>query len=165
MNQRMCLAIVFNVVIAAVTGCGSQVQGGGAVPHGTGQVAAPSPDCPEGSPYRPGVRGEVDYTDGIWHDSVSYEHLPSVRVASAQLGPVVTRIRCSLATADDTHAPPRHFANDTATGLPTGTRVYAVKGFSPRCRLAAYVADKPHAYVAMQDTAGGPVPRPCGMKA
>ena len=43
---------------------------------------------------------------------------------------------------------------DTATGLPAGTPVYAVKGFSPRCRLAAYVAGKPRAYVAMQDTAG-----------
>jgi len=27
------------------------------------------------------------------------------------------------------------------------------------------VAGTPHAYLAMQETAGHPVPRPCGMKA
>jgi hypothetical protein len=165
MNHRMGLAVVVTAVIAAAAGCGSQVQSGGAAPHGTGQAAAPSPQCPEGSPYRPGVHGEVDYIDAIWHDSVNYECLPSVRVTSAQLGPVAARIRCSMATADDTHAPPQHWADDTATALPAGTPVYTVKGFSPRCRLAAYVAGTPHAYLAMQETAGHPVPRPCGMKA
>ena len=165
MNHKMGLAVMFTAVIAAAAGCGSQVHSGGAGPHRTGPAAAPSPQCPQGSPYRPGVHGEVDYTDAIWHDAVSYAYLPGVRVTSAQLGPVVARIRCSMATADDTHAPPRHWANDTATALPAGTPVYAVEGFSPRCRLAAYVAGKPRAYLAMQETAGRSVPRPCGIKA
>ena len=39
--------------------------------------------------------------------------------------------------------------------------MHAVKGFSPRCRLAAYVAGQPRAYVAVTSTKHGPVPRAC----
>jgi hypothetical protein len=39
--------------------------------------------------------------------------------------------------------------------------VHAVKGFSPRCRLAAYVAGHPRTYVAVNNTQHGPVPRAC----
>ena len=36
--------------------------------------------------------------------------------------------------------------------------MHAVKGFSPRCRLAAYVASHPRTYVAVNNTKHGPVP-------
>jgi hypothetical protein len=150
---RMCAASA--AVIAALAGCGSQVQIGAAHPSPT------RPACPEGSAYPPGTAGEVDYIDTIWHDSVSYDYLPSVRTTTSQIGSVVTRIQCSMATYPDTHAPPSRLADNTATALSAGTPVHAVRGFSPRCRLAAYVAGHPRTYVAVNNTQHGPVPRAC----
>jgi len=123
-----------------------------------------APTCPEGSAYPPGTHGEVDYIDSIWHDSVSYEYLPSVRITASQMGSVVTRIRCSMGERTLTrHAPPRLIGRTTtATALSAGTPVHAVKGFSPRCRLAAYLAGRPRTYVAVNDTKHGPrTPRAC----
>ena len=150
---RMCAASA--AVIAALAGCGSQVQISAAHPSPT------RPACPEGSAYPPGTAGEVDYIDTIWHDSVSYDYLPSVRTTTSQIGSVVTRIQCSMATYPDTHAPPSRLADNTATALSAGTPVHAVRGFSPRCRLAAYVAGQPRTYVAVNNTQHGPVPRAC----
>jgi hypothetical protein len=103
----------------------------------------------------------VDYTDTIWHNSTSYQYLPAVRTTAAQAGPVLTRIRCSMTTYPDTLALPAHWADDTATVLPAATPVHTVKGFSPRCRLAVYVARQLRTYVATNHTKHGPVPRPC----
>ena len=142
-------------VIAALVGCGSQV------PVATGHPTPTHPACPEGSAYPAGTAGAVDYIDSILHDSVNYEYLPTVPVAAAQLGPVVTRIQCSMSTYPDTHAPPSHWADDTAAGLAAGTPVYAVKGFSPHCRLAVNVDGQLHTYVATKSTKRGPVPQTC----
>ena len=155
MNVMVRMCAVSAAVIAALAGCGSQVQVGGGHPTPT------HPACPEGSAYPPGTAGEVDYIDTIWHGSVSYDYFPSVRTTTAQIGSVVIRIRCSMATYPDTHAPPSRFADDTATALSAGTPVHAVKGFSPRCRLTAYVAGHPRTYVAVNNTPHGPVPRAC----
>ena len=150
---RMCA--VSAAVIAALAGCGSQVQ------VSAGHPSPTHPACPEGSAYPPGTASEVDYIDTIWHDSVSYDYFPSVRTTTSQIGSVVTRIQCSMATYPDTHAPPSRLADNTATALSAGTPVHAVKGFSPRCRLAAYVAGHPRTYVAVNNTQHGPVPRAC----
>ena len=155
MNVMVRMCAVSAAVIAALAGCGSQVQ------VGVGHLAPTRAACPEGSAYPPGTAGEVDYTDSIWHDSVSYAYLPSVRTTTSQVGSVVTRIQCSMATYPDTHAPPSRLADNTATALSAGTPVHAVKGFSPRCRLAAYVAGHPRTYVAVNNTQHGPVPRAC----
>jgi hypothetical protein len=156
MNAKVRVSAASVAVIAVLVGCGSEVRGGPA-----GHPAPTRPACPQGSAYPAGTHGEVDYIDSIWHDSVSYLYLPAVRITAAQIGPVVTRIRCSMATYPDTHAPPSQWANDTAAGLPAATPVHAVKGFSPRCRLAVYVAGRPHAYAAVNHTKHGPVPRAC----
>jgi hypothetical protein len=156
MNAKVRMWVVSAAVIAALAGCGSQTPGG-AVSHPTPTHSA----CPEGSAYPPGTASAVDYIASIWHDSVSYEYLPSVHVTAVQIGLVLTRIQCSMSTYPDTHAPPSHFANDTATALSAGTPVHAVKGFSPQCRLAAYVAGRPRTYVAVDNTKHGPVPRAC----
>jgi len=155
MNVKVRMCAVSAAVIAALVGCGSQAH------VGAGDPTPTRPACPEGSAYPPGTAGEVDYIDSIWHDSVSYEYFPNVRITASQIGSVVTRIQCSMATYPDTQAPPSHWADDTATGLSAGTPVHAVKGFSPRCRLAAYVAGHPHTYVAVNNTKHGPVPRAC----
>jgi hypothetical protein len=155
MNVMVRMCAVSAAVIAALAGCGSQVQ------VGAGHPTPMHPACPEGSAYPPGTAGEVDYIDTIWHDSVSYDYLPSVRTMTSQIGSVVVRIQCSMATYPDTHAPPSRLADDTATALSAGTPVHAVKGFSPRCRLAAYVAGHPRTYVAVNNTQHGPVPRAC----
>jgi hypothetical protein len=154
-NVKMRMWAVSAAVIAALAGCGSQVQAG------PGDLVPTHPACPEGSAYPAGTAAAVDYTDSILHDSVHYEYLPAVPVTAAQIGSVVTRIRCSMATYPDTHAPPSHWADDTAAALSAGTPVYAVKGFSPRCRLAAYLDGHPRTYVAVTATKHGPVPRAC----
>ena len=155
MNVIVRMCAVSAAVIAALAGCGSQAQVSAGHPTPTHRA------CPEGSAYPPGTASEVDYIDSIWHDSVSYEYFPSVRITTSQIGSVVTRIQCSMATYPDTHAPPSRFADDTATALVAGTPVHAVKEFSPRCRLAAYVAGHPRTYIAVNDTSHGPVPRAC----
>ena len=155
MNVMVRMCAVSAAVIAALAGCGSQVQ------IGAGHPAPTRAACPEGSAYPPGTAGEVDYTDSIWHDSVSYDYFPSVRTTTSQIGSVVTRIQCSMATYPDTHAPPSRLADNTATALSAGTPVHAVKGFSPRCRLAAYVAGHPRTYVAVNNTQHGPVTQAC----
>ncbi len=108
-----------------------------------------------------GTEGFADYADSILHDSVNYEYLPSVRITPSQVGSVVTRIQCTMENYPPTHAPPPHWANDTAAGLPAGTPVHAVKGFPSRCRLAVYVSGQPHTYVAVNPSKHGPVPRAC----
>jgi hypothetical protein len=155
MNMMVRMCAVSAAVIAALAGCGSQVQ------VSAGHPSPTHPACPEGSAYPPGTASEVDYIDTIWHDSVSYDYFPSVRTTTSQIGSVVTRIQCSMATYPDTHAPPSRLADNTATALSAGTPVHAVKGFSPRCRLAAYVASHPRTYVAVNNTQHGPVPRAC----
>jgi hypothetical protein len=143
-------------VIVALAGCGSQLPGGTA--GGTGPA---HPACPEGKPYPPGTRAEVDFADSIWHNATSYQYLPTVRTTAAQVGPVLTRIRCSMTTYPDTLAVPAHWADDTATSLPAATPVHTVKGFSQRCRLAVYTAKQLRTYVATNHTKHGPAPRPC----
>jgi len=144
------------VVSAALAGCGSQALVGAA-----GHSTPVHPACPQGSPYPPGTAGEVDYVDGISHDSVNYEYFPNVHITASRTGSVLTRIRCSMATYPATSTVPSHMPNDTATALPAGTPVYLVKGFAPGCRLAAYVDGKPRMYVAMNNAEHGPVPRAC----
>ena len=147
---------IAGLAIAALAGCGSQAQ------VGTAAHSTPAhPACPQGSPYPPGVAGQVDYVDGISHDSVNYEYFPDLRITAAQTGSVLTRIRCSMSTYPATSTVPEHMPDDTATALPAGTPVYLVKGFAPGCRLAAYVDGKPRTYVAMNDAEHGPVPRAC----
>ena len=146
-------AVVIAVVIAALAGCGSPTQVG-AAGHAT-------PACPQGSPYPPGVAGEVDYIDSFSHDSVSYEYFPSVHITASQTGSVLTRIQCSMSTYPATRTVPSHMPDDTVTALRAGTPVYVVKGFSPRCRLAAYVDGQPRTYVAVTPTKHGSVPRAC----
>ena len=155
MNVIVRMCAVSTAVIAALVGCGSQVQ------VSAGHPTPTHPACPEGSAYPPGTADAVDYIDTIRHGSVSYDYFPGVRTTTSQIGSVVTRIQCSMATYPDTHAPPTRWADDTATALLAGTPVHAVKGFSPRCRLAAYVAGHPRTYVAVNSTQHGPVPRAC----
>jgi hypothetical protein len=155
MNVKLRMYAASAVVIAVLAGCGSQAPAGAA--HST----PTRPACPPGSAYPSGTYAAVDYIDAIQHDSVNYDYLPSVRITTSQVGAVVTRIQCTMSTYPGTIAAPTHWANDTATFLTAGTPVHAVKGFSPQCRLAAYVSGHPRAYVAVKQTTHGPVPRAC----
>ena len=156
MNAKVRICGMSVAAIVALAGCGSQVPGGPA--GGTGPA---HPACPEGKPYPPGTHAAVDYTDSIWHHSTSYQFLPTVHTIASQVGPVLTRIQCSMTTYPDTRALPAHWADDTATGLRATTPVHMVKGFSPQCRLAVYVAKQLRTYVATNHTKHGSVPRPC----
>lgn len=73
------------------------------------------------------------------------------------LGTPVTTITCSLADPSSTNG---HrvalvrWPDDTATGLPTGTVVYAVDGYDPACLLGVEVDGKPVPY-SVRDIATG----------
>jgi hypothetical protein len=97
----------------------------------------PSP-CPRGSPYRPGVSGIGEYVDFLRFDGRTYFGR-SASISASQLGPVVTRVRCSLTAAEDPSRTPPQIIDGTASFLRAGTPVYAVRGYSPTCRLAAYL--------------------------
>ena len=134
-----------------------RVAGPGRAAHST----PTRPACPEGSAYPPGTAGAVDYIDSIWHDSVSYEYLPNVHVTAAQIGSVLTRIQCSMATYPDTHAPPSRLGErhrHGAVGRDAGARGQGVLATVPPRRL---LAGHPRTYVAVKNTKHGPVPRAC----
>jgi hypothetical protein len=155
MNAKLRMYAASAAALAALAACGSQA------PVSAAHSTPTHPACPPGSAYPSGTYAAVDYIDAIQHDSVNYHYLPGVHITASQVGEVVTQIQCSMATYPGTHAPPDHWANDTATFLTAGTPVHAVKGFSPRCRLAAYVSGHPRTYVAVKQTKHGPVPRAC----
>jgi hypothetical protein len=155
MNAKLRMCAASAAALAVLAACGSQA------PVSAVHSTPTRPACPPGSPYPPGTYSAVDYIDAIQHDSVNYNYFPSVRITASQVGDVVTRIQCTMSTYPGTQAPPDHWANDTATFLTAGTPVHAVKGFSPQCRLAAYVSGHPRAYVAVKQTKRGPVPWAC----
>jgi hypothetical protein len=122
----------------------------------------PSP-CPRGSPYRPGVSGIGEYVDFLRFDGRTYFGR-SASISASQLGPVVARVRCSLTAADDPSRTPPQIIDGTASFLRAGTPVYAVRGYSPTCRLAAYLNGQLQAYLAQAEHGrAAPTTRPCAL--
>jgi hypothetical protein len=60
-------------------------------------------------------------------------------IKASRLGGVITHVCCSLAAEEDQrHAAPP-LINGTASFLVVGSAVYQVRGYAPRCRLAAFL--------------------------
>lgn len=154
-------ALVFALgLAAAVAGCGTARPG----PAGPGpspvRHSAATPACPKGSPLPPGEGNAVDYVDFFEYHSRFYLVAPAGNTGPVSLGSVVTRVRCTLTTASDRRQPPP-VVDGTAAFLPAGTPVYAVAGYSPRCRLAAYLGGRLHVYLAQRRGVRLPTPLPC----
>jgi hypothetical protein len=118
--------------------------------------------CPQGRLLPANVGEAIDYIDFFKLGGRSYEAV-RIPVRPSQLGPVIGHIRCSLTASEDPHhgAPP--VINGTAAFLPAGAPVYALRGYPPSCRLAAYLDGRLQIYAARTDTDGQSAPNtaPC----
>jgi hypothetical protein len=90
---------------------------------------------------------------------------PEVRIRASELGRVVTRIRCSMAAIDDHRHIGYPLVDRSAAFVAAGAAVYAVRGYSPHCRLAAYVSGQLHVYLAQHDVKGRIAPLHCALSA
>lgn len=108
----------------------------------------------------------VDYVDFVVVGRTTYiaglEQLP--RVDKTELDKVVMTSRCSFSelnhrTGQMTPTP----GNGHTAYLPPGTPVYAIRGWSPACRLAAEHDGELHVYLAQQDGATESRPATCAV--
>lgn len=140
----------------------------------TGSRPSPTPPspsakaCPTGPLLPGGANAVIDWVDFLRFNGRDYisgldEQANPLTLRTSQLGRVVTRIRCSLTENNDyRHAAPP-FVDGTASLLPSGTPVYEVRGYSVRCRLAAYVHGEPRSYLAHHDVNGRSQPEACAL--
>jgi hypothetical protein len=146
-------------VASLATGLALLVLGGtwaAVVP--TAEPAAPivlRAGCPA---VLPGTSSALDdYADlVVWQGRSYLQAADPPGPAGLRLGPVVTTVGCSLADPSATEGQrvaPGPWPDGTATGLPTGTRIHAVRGRDPSCLLAVARDPEVVAYVAV-DLAG-----------
>jgi hypothetical protein len=102
--------------------------------------------CPRGRLLPAGQGVAIDYVDFLRFNGRSYD-VAREHITASQLGQVVTHIRCSLTARQDQRHGPAPIINGTASFLPVGTTVYAVHGYRPACRLAAYLNGRLHVYL------------------
>lgn len=126
------------------------------------------PSTAESCPKVAGGQGyaAVDYVDFI--QAFGHQYLADFagRVipapARSDLGAVVLRSRCSFAALNDrTHKDPGRARDGDTAFLAAGTPIYAIKGWSTQCRLAAEHNGRLHVYLATEDHAAVATPRPC----
>jgi hypothetical protein len=119
--------------------------------------------CPAGRLLPHGGRVELEWVDFLQFDGRQYVAGPgpAVTIGPHQLGPVVTRVRCSLAASDDHRHVGIPLVDGSAAFLPAGSAVFEVRGYSPRCRLAGYVDGRLHVYLAQRDLHGQSAPLRC----
>jgi hypothetical protein len=83
-------------------------------------------------------RAVVDYVDAIEANGTQYVAQPTVVISKTDLGAEQFRVRCSFVQLNAvTGREPPSLRNGDSTFLLPDTPVYAVKGWSPACRLAA----------------------------
>lgn len=126
-------------------------------------VEAPADGCPAITPNEPDATTvvAVDYVDFVVFGRTTYLAglQPVPAVTETELDEIVMTSRCSYRELNDRtrRETPKPSNGDTAY-LPPGTPVYAIRGWSPSCRLAAAHNGELHVYLAQQD--GGTHARP-----
>jgi hypothetical protein len=132
---------------AALASCADVVLAACAIslPHRTASAAtarpaprryAPGAACPAGRLLPHGGEVEIEWVDFLQFGGRTYIAGlgPAVTIGPSQLGPVITRIRCSLAASGDHRHVGFPLVDGSAAFLPAGAAVFEVHGFSPRCR-------------------------------
>ncbi|HET7243426.1 MAG TPA: hypothetical protein VFJ07_01225 [Streptosporangiaceae bacterium] len=110
----------------------------------------------------PGRSSAVDYADFLQLGGRMY--LASYPPATGAVpGRVITHIRCSLAAEEDQQRGAAPVIDRTAAFLAAGAAVYAVRGYSPRCRLAAYLYGRLQVYLAQTTIHHHIEPLPCAL--
>ena len=130
--------------------------------HAPGRPAHTPAGCPLGRPVPPGITAIGDYADFLQLGRTFY--LASQEpIKASQLGPVIAHVRCSLAAEEDYRrgAPP--VISGTAAFIAAGSAVYQVRGYLPRCRVAAYMDGKLQVYLAQTTVHHPMAPIPCAL--
>jgi hypothetical protein len=104
----------------------------------------------------------VEYVPFVYFDGQRYLDLQPVTIRGSQLDRVLFRVRCSFFNLDPRRSTPR-LINGTAF-LPAGTAVYQIRGYSPRCRLGAYMNGHLTAYLTQRDLHGKSAPQLCALR-
>ena len=130
--------------------------------HAPGRPAHTPAGCPLGRLQPPGVIAAVDYADFLQLGRTFYL-AGREPIKAAQLGPVITHVRCSLAAEEDYRrgAPP--VISGTAAFIAAGSAVYQVRGYLPRCRVAAYLHGQLQVYLAQTIAHHPMAPIPCAL--
>jgi len=111
----------------------------------------------------PGRSIAIDYVDFLQYGGRMYiANYPPIK--GAVLGRVITHVLCSLAAEEDQQrgAPP--VIDRTAAFLAVGAAVYEVRGYSPSCRLAAYLHGRLQVYLAQTTVHHHIEPLPCALR-
>ncbi len=144
-------------------------------PHRTARAAhlrpAPSQSaiakaaCPAGRLLPHGGRVELEWVDFLQFGGRQYiaGPYPAASIGPSQLGQVITRIRCSLAARDDHRHTDIPLVDGSAAFLPAGAAIFEIRGYPPRCRLAAYWGGRLRVYLAQRDLHGHSAPVRCAL--
>lgn len=162
-------------VAVLLTGCGGSPHRAAVQPAGVSArsttVATPSPtasgsDCPPVKHTSGYVT--IDYLDFIRYrgrDYVSGLDPQSRPIPTTQTGGVVLHVRCSLSQLNDrTGKEPAERRDGDAAFLPAGTPVYAVRGWSTNCRLAARRDNRLYLYLAYRNGGQHAAPVACAVR-
>jgi len=148
------------VALAVSAGCAGS-SGGSA---GTKPSASPSTgeDCPsvQGSGYA--AIDYVDFINAFGQQYVAGLGRRPVEVKRSDLGQVVLQSRCSFSALNDrTHKSPGEPRDGDTGFLAPGTPIYAIAGWSTRCRLAAQSPTGLVSFLALEPNAKHARPRAC----
>jgi hypothetical protein len=162
-------------VIAAVgllllTACSGAVQEARANPTQPAKTSPAQRTQAESCPHVSGGNGyaAVDYVDFV--QAFGHNYLADyaghvVRATRADLAQVVLRSQCSFSALNDrTYKDPGKPRDGDTAFLPPGTPIYAVKGWSQECRLAAIHDGRVHIYLAMDDRSATAKARACAVR-
>jgi hypothetical protein len=158
------LTACFTATLAACTAIAPRHSSvGPAIAHDQVQHAHGRPACLLGRllPHNEAIA--IDYVDFVQFEHRNY--IASRETANAtQLRQVVAHVRCSLIAEENQRrgAPP--MTNLTASFLARGTALYRLRGYSPRCRLAAYLHGRLQAYLAQTTVHGQTAPVRCALR-
>ena len=103
-----------------------------------------------------GSNGQDDYADSFRWNGVEYWNLGD-SAKSVHLGTQLTTVGCSiteLTARTGKRIAPGPWPDRTATGLPSGTAVFTVRGMGTECRLAVPVGGVTKVYVAVDQETG-----------
>jgi hypothetical protein len=118
--------------------------------------------CPLGRVMSPGRSIAVDYVDFLQFGGRMYiASYPPIK--GVVLGRVITHVRCSLVAEENQQRGAAPVIDRTAAFLAAGATVYEVRGYSPSCRLAAYLHGRLQAYLAQTTVHHHIEPLPCAL--
>ena len=154
------------VVSAAVAGCaGSASTPTAASPTGTTPTTAPPvEDCPSVHGQGYAAVDYVDFIQAFGRQYVAGLGSRPIKARPQDLGRVVLRSRCSLSALNDrTHKAPGSARDGDTAFLKPGTPIYALRGWSTHCRLAARSAGELRVYLAMKPDSRHATPKACAL--